>query len=134
LKPSRQAASAWFRGGFAWPSAARKLPRIFHCQGSGKVRGKLMTVAKLYALNVEADVESLSTHLAELREKARKTLVEAQNEFEQISASPVGPNSKRNRKAARQSLEMWAEIDERIEDAFEDLDKAIREIRKPFRK
>jgi molecular chaperone DnaK (HSP70) len=91
-----------------------------------------MTVAKVYPLNVEADVEALSTNLAELREKARKTLIEAQNEFEQISASPSAHGHKRNRKAERKSFELWSEIAERIEDAFEDLDKAIREIRKPF--
>lgn len=93
-----------------------------------------MTLAKVYPLNVEADVEDLSTRLAELREKARKTLAEAQAEFEQISASPAPPERKKSRLAGRKAHDPWAEIEERIEDAFEDLDKAIREIRKPFRK
>lgn len=93
-----------------------------------------MVLARVYPLNVEADVEDLSTSLAELREKARKTLAEAQIEFEQISASPNSPERKKNWKASRKAYERWAEIEERIEDAFEDLDKAIREIRKPFRK
>lgn len=93
-----------------------------------------MAIAKVYPLNVEAHVESLSTNLAELREKARRTLVEAQTEFDEISASPASPDRKRNRKAERKSFEMWAEIEEGIEDAFEELEKAIRAIRKPFRK
>jgi protein-tyrosine-phosphatase len=93
-----------------------------------------MTIAKVYPLNVEASVESLSTSLAELREKARRTLEEAQTEYAQISTSPNVPDRKKGRFASRKAHDPWAEIEERIEDAFEDLDKAIREIRKPFRK
>lgn len=93
-----------------------------------------MTIAKVYPLNVEASVESLSTSLAELREKARRTLEEAHTEFEEIYTSPNVPDRKKSRFSSRKTHDPWAEIEERIEDAFEDLDKAIREIRKPFRK
>jgi protein-tyrosine-phosphatase len=93
-----------------------------------------MTVAKVYPLNVEADVESLSTSLAELREKVGRTLEEAQTEYAQISTLPATPERKKSRFSRRKAHDPWAEIEERIEDAFEDLDKAIREIRKPFRR
>jgi hypothetical protein len=108
-------------------------PELLTAGEAGEDRDDLMTIAKIYPLNVEADVEALSTSLAELREKARKTLIEAQTEFDQIPVSPALHGRKSNRKAARKSLELWGAIEERIEDAFEDLDKAIREIRKPFR-
>lgn len=92
-----------------------------------------MTTAKIYPLNVESEVEDLSTNMVGLREKAMNTLVNARAEYEQIH-SPQAAESRKSRKASRSGRQLWEEIEERIENAFENLDEAIRQIRKPFRK
>jgi hypothetical protein len=92
-----------------------------------------MTMAKVYPLNVESEIESLSTGVSGLREKAMTALVEARTEYEQLHSPQTEAPRKRNWRAGRGDRKLWEAIEERIEDAFENLDDAIRQIRKPFR-
>lgn len=89
--------------------------------------------AKVYPLNVESEVESLSTGVSGLREKAMTALVDARAEYEQLHASLPKAGRKRGWRTRRSDRKLWEAIEERIEDAFENLDEAIRQIRKPFR-
>lgn len=89
--------------------------------------------AKVYPLNVESKIESLSTGVSGLREKAMTALVEAWAEYEQLHASLTAAGRKEGYRARRSDRKLWKAIEERIEDAFENLDEAIRQIRKPFR-
>ena len=93
-----------------------------------------MAMAKVYPLNVESEVEGLSTDVAALRDKAMTALVDARAEYEQIHSSSQLAGPGKNRKGSRSDRQLWEAIGERIEDAFENLEEAIRQIRKPFRK
>lgn len=93
-----------------------------------------MAMAKVYPLKVESEIESLSTGVAGLREKAMTALVEARAEYEQLHASLTEAGRKKGWKAHRSDHKLWETIGEGIENAFENLDDAIRQIRKPFRK
>jgi hypothetical protein len=91
-----------------------------------------MTTAKIYPLNVESEVEELSAGAAKLRGKAMSTLVDARAEYEQIHSSQTATERKKGRQTSRGDRQLWVEIEERIENAFESLEEAIRQIRKPF--
>lgn len=89
--------------------------------------------AKVYPLNVESEIEGLSTGIAGLREKAMTALVEARAEYEQLHSFGMPAARRRNWRVRRNDRKLWEAIEERIDDAFENLDDAIRQIRKPFR-
>lgn len=89
--------------------------------------------AKVYPLNVESEIEGLSTGIAGLREKAMTALVEARAEYEQLHSPETPAPRKKSWRVRRGERKLWEAIEERIDDAFENLDDAIRQIRKPFR-
>ena len=93
-----------------------------------------MSTGKIYALNVEPEVEGLSSQLAGFRARALATLAKARTEYEQIAAWQAATERKKGRQSDRNGRQVGEQIEGRIEETFENLVDALPQIRKPFRK
>jgi putative protein kinase ArgK-like GTPase of G3E family len=115
-------------------SSARKLRpllSLIHPQERGE---GTMSLAKVYALDVEAGVEHLVTQMAELREQARSTLEKARTEHEQMQVWQNATAGRKRKKGEKNVRKRWDQVEIKLEEAFEDLEEALLRIREPFRK